>query len=1070
MKQWIQKIKEKIKKICENEYFRVFWLVFAIGVIGFAVEALSNHFTLLISGDYVLQTVPFYSHGYTLMKEFLRTGEYPFFDFSNFLGANSMGANSFYYMFSPLFYLLLLWPEKFLMQGIFFHMIFKYALGGLFFYILLRRYFKVSVKMSQLGAVVYAFSGWSLFYLWFHYSDVVALMPLMFIGVERCLQEKKGGVLTLSVFLMGITSYFFFVPFAMLIVLYALYRWIYIYGINKKRGFSAKERWSVLGQGIGFYLCGFLMAMAVFIPSLLVVAQSSRTQTSYLLDFLGFFFQNPNRVDGSLILGKLKSFKEFFSGSNIKGLWNYLFVWPKRGNYPGIQSAGYVVSSFLFMNVDCWSSTIFNNSSLDNLIGGMFITTPLTLMLIPSIARACKKPRPWTIFGIIISILLPFLPFSYYLFHGFTQLYGRWQLFMVVIAILFIITSYDKFTEIDKEWITVNLIVNVGVSLFFIAKSKKIGTLNHEDKEMVIIGELIFMFVVWAFLRFKAPKLSMEKLQKVLSVFMIGEVMISMVVTIEHKGVENYTDFYGIESGYPEQKEVIQYIKDNDDSFYRIYNAAATRQYVNLPAALSYNGASVFNSIYNYNTQDFINAEKMAYGGSWTMGYHEKRYFYDTFTGMKYYIVNKTDKNNDGYKNDDVYDGKTRKEETRQEYNLNIPFGYTLYKEFATYDVYVNDNYVQLGAGYDTIISESSVLNGSEAATIYEDTYSQMVIVEKEDMDELREILTEGIYRSSYASQRAYDRNFKKTLSLREDCNTKEKGCTINQDTTYERKDVVLAETDSAKIQDMKNAYPENSVFFHKRWESQKFFGDQLIFENNAATPQVCPLATKENQCYLNIKFRMGPNVLISLYNGDKLVTQDAHMVHGYQISEYLYEWKVQRGFYVDQPITKIVIEFVSDTSFKQFYHSTDIVSTKYEDFGINYLYESQTKERIRSMKENAVQDIVYKADNFRFKTNYTRPKMVALNIPFDDGWKLLKNGEEQKIYKVNGGFVGFVAPEGNNEYQLSYTSPGWAEGLNISVFGLLFFLILSCFYMTLEQQKEFQRFLNKIIGGKENV
>ena len=308
-------IKTTANKIYSNEYFRVFWIVFAVGFIGLAIEALPNNFTLLMSGDYVLQTVPFYSNGYHTIREFFRTGEFPLFDFSNFLGANSVGANSFYYLFSPLFYLLALWPEKYLMQGIFFHMLMKYAIGGLLFYILLKKYFKVSNKMSLLGAIVYAFSGWSLFYLWFHYSDIVALFPLLFIGVERCLQERKGGILGLSIFLIGITNYFFMVPFAILGVFYALYRWIYIYGINKKRGYSAKERWSVLGQGVAFYLTGMLMTAFVLIPSLIVASQSGRT-SSELNNFLSFFFNNPS-VNGEIFkFGELKSLKEFFGGQN----------------------------------------------------------------------------------------------------------------------------------------------------------------------------------------------------------------------------------------------------------------------------------------------------------------------------------------------------------------------------------------------------------------------------------------------------------------------------------------------------------------------------------------------------------------------------------------------------------------------------------------------------------------------------------------------------------------------------------------------------------------------------------
>ena len=101
-------------------------------------------------------------------------------------------------------------------------MVFKYALGGFFMYVLLRRYFHVSFKMSWVGGFIYALSGWSLFYLWFHFGDAMAFFPLFIIGIERLLKERKGGLLAVSTFLCGMANYFFFINF---------FRKLYIYFI-----------------------------------------------------------------------------------------------------------------------------------------------------------------------------------------------------------------------------------------------------------------------------------------------------------------------------------------------------------------------------------------------------------------------------------------------------------------------------------------------------------------------------------------------------------------------------------------------------------------------------------------------------------------------------------------------------------------------------------------------------------------------------------------------------------------------------------------------------------------------
>ena len=194
-------------------------------------------------------------------------------------------------------------------------MVFKFALGGFFMYILLKRYFSVSNKMSIVGGLIYGFSGWSMFYLWFHFGDIVSFFPLFIMGIEKCLKERKGWLLTLGIFLCGIANYFFLVNFIIFGILYALYRWIYIYGINNKRGFSAKTRWSVLLQGVLYAAVGVMMAAICLLPSLHVAMSTNRSTTSgtYLLALLSRVFINPAKVDGEMILGEVLTFKEIIS-------------------------------------------------------------------------------------------------------------------------------------------------------------------------------------------------------------------------------------------------------------------------------------------------------------------------------------------------------------------------------------------------------------------------------------------------------------------------------------------------------------------------------------------------------------------------------------------------------------------------------------------------------------------------------------------------------------------------------------------------------------------------------------
>lgn len=1050
-KNFLEKTKTILKNFFHNEYVFAFLLLFGIGVGMFLYILLSNNFLLPINGDYVYQSYAFYASGYHKMWDFIKTGEFPLFDYSNFLGANYIGTASFYYLFSPFFWLLLLCPSSLLYQGIFFNMILKYATGGLLFYILLRKYFHLKKFTSIIGGVIYSFSGWNLFYIWFHFSDVSALFPLLLIGIERCLQKRKGGILTLSLFLMGITNYFFFFTFALLGVFYALYRWIYIYGISKKRGYSAKQRWGVLLQGILYYLAGALLACVVVFPAMLVALDSGRGNSNLLIQFLQFFFKDPKRINSKLSLGPLKSLSQFFNKDNLKGLLKYIFVWNDR-NIGGSevikpsQNIGYIFTGFLFMNTDVWTMTVYHNNNLDNMAGGLFITTPIIMMLVPAIVKGVKSKRPWTIFGIIIGILMPFIPFSYYLFHGFTLLYGRWLLFVMTMALIFILCTFDNFTQIKKRYILINFLLNIAIGIYFVTASYKNGTLNNQDKIYVIIFQFLYMVSVWLVIGFSYIKWKWFK--KIFFCMIVGEVALSAIITVETKGYVDYHYLMGGPERMKEQQKIIQDIKKNDQDFYRIYNVLATRSNVNLPSSFNYNGASVFSSTYDYDLDDFIYRSRIAYNGSWSMGYHEKRYYFDQFVGIKYYIVDKLDKNNDTYIND-FYDGRTDKNEEKQDYRLNIPWGYgdEPYKSYKYYDVYKNENFIELGFALDSYINSNSA-GRYRASSEYEELYSNVVIVEPEDMEDFAQFNKIDYYSRKYHHVSSY--SFTKSLSLREDCSqdyNRDSGhCYIqypsDQNIYDYAKDMDRFSTISDLTKpDLQRNLMEYEQFMHSRYGDFNFFGDEIIYETIGEN--ICPLATKDNVCYANISFKMGPRVLISLYHEDTLITQDAHMdFHSDSNEEY--EWKVERGFYVDQPITKIVIEFVQDTGLHSLYRTG---SNTMESMEINYAYESEIKETQEKLKQYPLENIVYKTNSFTFDTHYDKNKIVVLNVPYDEGWHLKANNEDLKIYKVDGGFIGFIAPSGDAKYVLNYSTPQMPEGVFLATSGLVLFIGLTALY-----------------------
>ena len=110
----------------------------------------------------------------------------------------------------------------------------------------------------------------------------------------------------------------------------------------------------------------------------------------------------------------------------------------------------------------------------------------------------------------------------------------------------------------------------------------------------------------------------------------------------------------------------------------------------------------------------------------------------------------------------------------------------------------------------------------------------------------------------------------------------------------YERQVYELEKGYSFTESDISKLLPSNGQFFHKRWVGRQRYGDQIILKLKGGKTKLAAEATPDNICYVNFMFRMGLKVLISFYNGDTLVTQDAHSHANSSLNNENYEWKIQ--------------------------------------------------------------------------------------------------------------------------------------------------------------------------------
>ncbi|WP_189270119.1 YfhO family protein [Pseudobutyrivibrio ruminis] len=188
------------------------------------------------------------------------------------LGTSTIQAYSFYELGSPFFWLSMLFPAQVFPYIVGWIYILKYTVAGVLAFLYLRRFIS-NEKYAVVGAILYAFSGFSTVnLLYYHFHDVVALFPLLLLGLEILIEKKDSRLFILSVFLNAFLNYFFFIGETIFLIIYYLFR------------FSRKDFKGMIKEIIKCLSCAFLgvgMASVLFIPSILYIMQNSRSHSNF---------------------------------------------------------------------------------------------------------------------------------------------------------------------------------------------------------------------------------------------------------------------------------------------------------------------------------------------------------------------------------------------------------------------------------------------------------------------------------------------------------------------------------------------------------------------------------------------------------------------------------------------------------------------------------------------------------------------------------------------------------------------------------------------------------------------
>lgn len=264
-----------------KNYLLAFLLGFGALLIVYLPAMCMEHGYFLYYGDYNSQQLPFYE----LANDAVRSGSFGWNWYTD-LGANFIGSYAFYLLGSPFFWLTTILPRSWVLYAMPVLLSMKHGVAAMTAYAYIQRFVR-SRNAALIGGLLYAFSGFQLFNLFFnHFQDVTAFFPLMLIAMEEAVNHNRKGVFALSVALMGCINYFFFTGQAVFLVLYFIVRCF-----SKDFHATPKKFFLLVWEAI----IGVLLACFLLLPSALAILANNRiTSRLYGMDMLSY--SDPTRI------------------------------------------------------------------------------------------------------------------------------------------------------------------------------------------------------------------------------------------------------------------------------------------------------------------------------------------------------------------------------------------------------------------------------------------------------------------------------------------------------------------------------------------------------------------------------------------------------------------------------------------------------------------------------------------------------------------------------------------------------------------------------------------------------
>ena len=1029
-KEGAAKILNKVKNWKVPASFYYFLILIFVGIGFYFYMLAENNFSLAYGGDYSAQYIPMAYHVWDYYHEWINTGHFALFDQTIYLGVNSFGSNAYYGLFSPFNIIIVLSPRVIVPQMMAVTSIIKLACAGLFFSIYMKHAFKVKDSVSRICGVAYAFAGWGAFYLWYNnYQDILVFFPLVLLGIEKTVQEKKPWILCVGVFFLAICNYVLCVPYIICGFFYAMFRFF-----QTIRTRNVKDNFIVLGFGVLGFAGGILMSMMVFGPAIMATLSSPK------LDTYSYF-------------GELK---KLLTEGKAKEFFGLLFSWknaPDQHNYKIPERAIYPILEFFVPSSTCRSlpSLQMQSWDFDDNAVSLWSYVPFIMFLVPALIQSGKEKK-WSHFiGFTLMVFILFTPFMYFLTMLGTSSYARWTLFVITSLLAYVGIYIDKIPNVARwhihvgaafailgvvaSWIITNKLntpvegngMHVKFMHRFVAYDDN-GNFLFNFTNLFFILEIVYIVGVYLTFFFIYYK---KAFQIVCTAFISFEaIFVGNFVTWGHGYDQGYNNGYGLNERF---RTVLNRVKKGDKSFYRVYTSIGDDWSVNNSMMNGYGSGSYFHSLYNFEVDDFTLWTGMRTGSRSVGGHYRGKYQdVDNLLGVKYYFISKSNKKSKYYEIEESFPGN---------YMANVPFGFEENKEYTgdseDFIVYENSDLNTFGYSYSTLYDAQLYKNASQTIEVVRNGMhmSTKASVSPDDGEEITEKysdITVDSQKATFPSLRQL------TMASSYTCDYYD----IWEETNHQ---TLAKNYKLGKIPDIPNDFTKTTYRLRDDYGStaQRYFG----FYKSRTAGQ--PIVKKDTLLYIYAPFSGSEKYNFYFIDEDnKIFMMDAHD------DDTTDNTAAIRGFYVRKDTYAIAVCGKYDEShFFDSYGAEKILLYK-ED-------KADYDLRLKALNADPVKNIEYSADKFTFTTKYDNNKFVVSHVAFDSGWTIVAKNNETgkteniKTYKGNGGFVSFVAPKGDYSYTMTYQTPYLNISYVVTAFATASFFISLLGYHVYQSKKK---------------